>query len=389
MALFPSSLTALTPANAAFLEASLDALRRPGCVIQGAENSVCRQTAQLALREKIPVIDAASAIDRAHAWNQIRRLWNGVADERGRNVETLESVETYSLREAARRLGDRQGFFRRVMEASPGTGLDVTEIRLKPDAVGVFGPARRLMALNGYLKSGIAAEFYESVVHPGQSDVWRYLPLQVELGVLMMRGGERAIGVQLTSAESSFDELRDLLDQAEPRRPLCVPCPAFRGDAHDSGDSLRALEVIHVHATDMDAYRMARHDLSHISVFNQMPAQRPLEAVMQYDALEEAVAAVLDGAKEGSGLREVVDELRDHLLSGYVDPFESLVHVRKRLLGESMAIPPHASIAVGLVDFFQNNLDARIRRAFRASLSRRSGGPAFRRYQRSPRCGGA
>ncbi|HSA58976.1 MAG TPA: hypothetical protein VLJ37_04755 [bacterium] len=383
MACLPASVSALTPANAAFLEASLAALRRPQCVIQAADNFACREMAGLALQGKVPVIDAAAAIDRANAWNQIRYFQRGLTDEGGRPVNALERVETYSLDEAVRRLGDRHGVFQNVLAACPRADLEVTEVRLKPDTGGVYDPARRLMNANSTLKSGLAAGLFESVIHPDQSNVWRYLPLQVELGIMMMRGGEHPIGVQLTAAESTFDEVRDLLAQAEPRRPLCVPCPDFRGGAYDAGGYLQALEVFDVHGMIRDAYRMTRHDLSHISVFNQKPAERPREAVLQYDALEEAVdirlplsplhseeirAEAFDETKPGPHLGKVLDELRDWLLSGYFDHNESLEHVKKRLLDEFGAMAPHASVAAGLIIFYEKCLWGRIR-AIRSSGS--------------------
>jgi hypothetical protein len=115
----------------------------------------------------------------------------------------------------------------------------------------------------------------------------------------------------LTSDESTLDEVRDLLDDAEPKRPLCVS----------------AAGAFEVHGSSLDGYRMIQHDLSHVIVFNDQPFERRRMAVYLYDRFMKGLQ------RQPPAVRELpfIDNYRDWLISGYEDVPTSLDYIESQL----------------------------------------------------------
>jgi hypothetical protein len=297
----PSSLLDRTPENVGYLGRVLAQLDDSRSVIPADHVTAVRRFAVAAMGGLVPPLAAAAAITKAHEEAQIARL--------ARQPGLLAGVARFSLREARSRFGDPLGVLERFEDAHALESLEIVEVELTHDADVT-------MISNAYLEGSTPTRaFYDAYIHPRRTRTWRYLPLQLVVFAALEAADDTPIDIQLTADELSLDDVRDLLARPRPVRPLCVSCVPF----HEGGFA--------VHGGLIDGYQMTLHDLTHVVVLATKPATRAREAVGLYDALSSRVRADPPSA----GTRAHVDELLDHLLSGYDTPAAALAHVEAHL----------------------------------------------------------
>lgn len=293
----PSSLLERTPANIAYLGSVLAQLDDPRSVIAADQVKAVRRFAVAAMGGLVPPLAAAAAVTRAHQESQIARLHA----EPG----LVAGVTRFNLREAPSRIGDPLGVLERFERAHGLESLKIVEVELSR-------ATHVTMIANAYLEASAPTRgFYDAYVHPEGSCTWRYCPLQLLVFAALEAASEAPIDIELTANELSLDDVRDLLARPRPARPLCVSCVPFREAGFD------------VHGGLIDGYQMMLHDLTHVIVLGARPAGRPRESVKLYDALSSCVRA----DPPASGARAPIDDLLDHLISGYDGPDAAVAHV--------------------------------------------------------------
>jgi len=212
--------------------------------------------------------------------------------------------------------------------------LEITELTLKQEIVS-------LMNLNCYLACVDGTrEFYDYFIHPPGSRIWRYLPLQLQIGAIRLLAGDRCIGMQLTSDESTLDEIRNLLAEEEPTRPLCIPTAG----------------TFNVHGSSLDGYQMIQHELQHVVAFNDRPIKRPREAVYLYDRFMRG----LQGLPPTVIGLPFIDECLDWLISGYEDIPTSLDIIEKRLRESEGAREIESKIVENLINGFRTSCEGEL-----------------------------
>jgi hypothetical protein len=297
----PRSLFDRTPGSVAFLGRVLVQLDDPRSVIPADHVTAVRRFAVAAMSGLVPPLAAAAAITKAHEDTQIAQM----ACEPG----LVAGVERFSLREARSRIDDRLGVLERFESAHALESLEIVEIELTRDT-------HVTMISNAYLEgSSPTRAFYDAYIHPPGSCTWRYLPLQLLVFAALEAASETPVDIELTADELSLDDVRDLLARPHPARPLCVSCVPFQ----EGGFA--------VHGGLIDGYQMTLHDLTHAIVLRARPSARASEAVALYDALSSAVRE----DPPSSEARGPLDDVLDHLISGYDAPAAALAHVEARL----------------------------------------------------------
>ncbi len=247
-----------------------------------------------------------------------------------RQIEALEAlgvvrgVEELSLERAASR-GDPLGVFARALEGRAREHVPVVEVILDRTW-------HREMTLNAYLDGSPSTRaFHAAYVHAEGSNVFRYLPLDVLLAGVAVCSPTPLPRLVRTTAPSTLEELRDLALQDA--RPLCVP------DATSSAS-------FRVHGAELDGYRMALHDVSHVAVLGDRPVGRSRDAARVFDALEQEIAAMERASGElAHDARPRLHELLDHVISGYHGVAATIWHLDVR--GVEMAAD-HGERFIGL-----------------------------------------
>lgn len=220
----------------------------------------------------------------------------------------VRSIAELSL-DASAALGDPLGVYARVLGERARTKVDAPVLEIV-----LVRATHRETTLNAYLEgSRSTAPFHRAYVHADGSFAHRYLPLDVLLAGVEACSRTPPPRIVRTRAPSTLEELRDLALEEPSARPLCVP------DAEDT-------RTFRVHGDDLDGYRMALHDVSHLVVLGDRPAGRARAAARVFDALSEELARI----DVPSAARDRVHDLLDHVISAYDDVEGAIAFVDAR-----------------------------------------------------------
>lgn len=256
MTLLPASVMTLTPANAAFLRENIVNMNRPDSVVRGDAKDRCEASFRLALKERLPVVEAAETLLDAFRDDLVTRMLTAYRDVRGEHMPLLKDVRKYPLGGISHPPSLLQRLLDEEPEARSWEMMEATLVYPPQE----FVQGRRVgekedyaICHNGYLPLGNLQQLGEGVyefLNPETSPVRRMPSLRTMLGLMALAGVGTPAQVQFTSRVSTLPELRDLLEND--LRPWCFdvsPYEVHGGRVDPSRNTARRRPSTHVERT--------------------------------------------------------------------------------------------------------------------------------------------
>lgn len=303
MTLLPASVMALSPANGAFLREHIVNMSRPDSVVRGEARERCEASFRLALKEHIPVVEAAETLLDAFRDDVVTAMLSGYQDASGAPMPLLKDVRSYPL-------GDIPGpppLLRRLLDEEPAaSSWMITEGELvHPVQSFVKGKKvgeekERTLYPNGFLPLGNLQQLGEGVyefLSPSASSVRRMPSLRTMLGVMALASVGEPAQVQFTTRVSTLPELRNLLEND--LRPWCFDVSPYE-----------------VHGSLVDPYRGTLHDGAHQIMWNALSPVERRDMLAVHDIVRDGRDALPDGFIS----RPLSDYGLDIFLGGTSDP---------------------------------------------------------------------
>ncbi len=281
MVSLPSTLTALTPANYAFLQTTLSNLNQANSVVQRNGQQQSQQRIRLALQQRVTVFQAADTLMNSLRTSLATELQQGYEDKAGQPHNFLDEIRTVPLDAISERppvverwltdfpAGGALEMHELVLANEPG---DFVTVRHKQSQRVLYLSAAKAAATNNLRNLGVghpAGAGLQEFFFPEGTRIHRLPPLALLVGLLQTLNIASPLELQLTARISTLPDLRDMLEDTPARRCLLLACSPQR-----------------FHQSYAHPLQAAYHDIDHAYRWGLFSEEERADALFMYDAFE-------------------------------------------------------------------------------------------------------